>query len=188
MGHPQPATPMHCDNETAAGIVNGTVRRQRSRMFQMRYFYACDQVDKKYFVVHWHPGKENLGDYPSKHHEGAHHKLMRPIYLHEENSPLVLQRALTPREVRALGVGTVAPKAGGRKSQPLAAGTFGLDPRPIGMRGCVGNGVGRVGCQRTLAHYANHSHEAYQLGLPQGWVPAGGRQTDHEPRGPPVLG
>ena len=112
LGHPQPATPVHCDNETAAGIVNGTVRRQRSRMFEMRYFYACDQVDKKYFVVHWHPGKENLGDYASKHHEAAHHKMVRPIYLHEENSPLVLERALTPKQVRALGIGTPAPLRG----------------------------------------------------------------------------
>ena len=52
----------------------------------------------------------------------------------------------------------------------------------------VGNGVGRVGCQRTLAHYANHSQEAYQLGLPQCWVPVDGRWTDRDPRGPPILG
>ena len=42
LGHPQPAAPVHCDNKTAAGIVNGTVRHQRSRMFEMRYFYACN--------------------------------------------------------------------------------------------------------------------------------------------------
>ena len=26
LGHPQPPTPVHCDNGTATGIVNGTVR------------------------------------------------------------------------------------------------------------------------------------------------------------------
>ena len=62
--------------------------------------------------MHWHPGKENLGDYASKHHEAAHHKMVRPIYLHEENSPLVLERALTPKQVRALGFGTPAPLQG----------------------------------------------------------------------------
>ena len=44
--HPQPPTPVHADNETAVGIVNGTIKRQRFRMFEMRYFYCCDQVDK----------------------------------------------------------------------------------------------------------------------------------------------
>ena len=38
LGHPQPPTPMHCDNTTAAGIVNGSVKRQRSRAMEMRYF------------------------------------------------------------------------------------------------------------------------------------------------------
>jgi hypothetical protein len=30
MGHPQPPTPIHCDNSTAVGIKNNTVKRQRS--------------------------------------------------------------------------------------------------------------------------------------------------------------
>ena len=28
MGHPQPHTPIHCDNSTAVGIANNTVQRQ----------------------------------------------------------------------------------------------------------------------------------------------------------------
>ncbi len=30
MGHPQPPTPINCDNSTAVGIANNTVKRQRS--------------------------------------------------------------------------------------------------------------------------------------------------------------
>jgi hypothetical protein len=30
MGHPQPKTPVHCDNATAVGIGNNTIKRQRS--------------------------------------------------------------------------------------------------------------------------------------------------------------
>ncbi len=30
MGHPQPKTPVHCDNATAVGIANNTVKRQQS--------------------------------------------------------------------------------------------------------------------------------------------------------------
>ena len=44
MGHPQPPTPMHCDNSTAADIANGSVKRHRSRAMEMRYLYICDQV------------------------------------------------------------------------------------------------------------------------------------------------
>jgi hypothetical protein len=38
MGHPQPKTPVHCDNATAVGIANSTVKRQRSRSMEMRFF------------------------------------------------------------------------------------------------------------------------------------------------------
>ncbi len=30
MGHPQPKTPVHCDNATAVGIANNTIKWQRS--------------------------------------------------------------------------------------------------------------------------------------------------------------
>jgi hypothetical protein len=100
LGHPQPPTPIHCDNATAAGIANGTVKKQRSRSMEMRYFYICDQVKNKEFDVRWHPGQENLGDYASKHHEGRHHKEVRPIYLHEQDSPTLLPRALRPSALR----------------------------------------------------------------------------------------
>jgi len=35
LGHPQPKTPVHCDNATAVGIANNTVKRQRSRSMEM---------------------------------------------------------------------------------------------------------------------------------------------------------
>ena len=43
MGHPQPPTPVHVDNSTAVGIVNNTIKRQRSRAMEMRYFWLLDQ-------------------------------------------------------------------------------------------------------------------------------------------------
>jgi hypothetical protein len=36
--HPQPKTPVHCNNATAVGIANNTVKRQRSRAMEMRFF------------------------------------------------------------------------------------------------------------------------------------------------------
>ena len=96
LGHPQPPTPVHVDNTTTVGIVNNTIKRQRSRSMEMRYFWLLDRQAQKEFKFAQHPGAENLGDYPSKAHTGAGHQHVRPYYLHQENSPRVLQRALQP--------------------------------------------------------------------------------------------
>ena len=40
LGHPQPPTPINEDNMTAVGIVNNTIKRQRSRAMEIRYFLA----------------------------------------------------------------------------------------------------------------------------------------------------
>ena len=47
LGHPQPPTPIHIDNTTAVGIVNSTIKRQRSRSMEMRYFWLLDQQSQK---------------------------------------------------------------------------------------------------------------------------------------------
>jgi hypothetical protein len=38
MGHIQPKTPVHCNNATAVGIANSTVKRQWSCSMEMRFF------------------------------------------------------------------------------------------------------------------------------------------------------
>jgi hypothetical protein len=78
LGHPQPKTPIHCDNATAVGIANNTVKQQRSRSMEMRYFWVCDKVAQNAYDVKWHPGQENLADYQSKQHMGAHHQAVHP--------------------------------------------------------------------------------------------------------------
>ena len=116
LGHPQPPTPIHCDNNTAVGIANGTVKKQRSRSFEMRYFWICDQVTNKHVLIVWHPGLEKLGDYNSKHHDAQHHVKVRPIYLHCHNSPRFLPRASKPSDLR----GCVGNSAGGyARGRPL---------------------------------------------------------------------
>jgi len=93
LGHPQPKTQVHCDNATAVGIAKNTVKWQRSRSMEMGYFWVCDKIAQEAYDVRWHPGQENLADYQGKHHIGTHHKAVRPWYLHEKHSPLVLPRA-----------------------------------------------------------------------------------------------
>ena len=37
LGHSQPPTPVHCDNITAVGTANDTVKKQRSKAMEMRF-------------------------------------------------------------------------------------------------------------------------------------------------------
>jgi len=55
LGHPQPKMPVHCDNATAVGIANTTVKRQRSRAMEMRFFWIGDKVAQDMYQVAWHP-------------------------------------------------------------------------------------------------------------------------------------
>jgi hypothetical protein len=116
MGHPQPPTPINCDNSTAVGIANDTVKRQRSRAMEMRYFWVTDQVTNKQIAVSWHPGKENLGDYVTKHHNGKHHQHVRPLYTHQSQSPRQLMRAQAPSALR--GCVNTSPHKGIRNPEP----------------------------------------------------------------------
>ena len=106
LGHPQPKTPVHCDNATAVGIASNTVKRQRSRAMEMRFFWIGDKVSQQMYDIFWHPGQENLADYQSKHHIGSHHVNVRPWYLHMDNSPRFLPRALKPSTLKGC-VGTL---------------------------------------------------------------------------------
>ena len=96
LGHRQPPTPIHCDNKTAAGIANDTVKKHRSRSMEMRFFWVTDQVKLQAFDVRWHPGLENLADYFTKHFIGKHHEQVRLWYLHMNNLPKYLPRAAAP--------------------------------------------------------------------------------------------
>jgi hypothetical protein len=106
LGHPQPKPPVHCDNATAVGIANSTVKRQRSCSMEMRYFWVCDKIAQDAYNVKWHPRQENLANYQSKHHTGGHHQAVRPWYLHKPSSPLVLPRVSRPSTLKGC-VGTL---------------------------------------------------------------------------------
>jgi hypothetical protein len=115
--HSQQKTPVHCDNVTVAGIANNTIKRQRSRSMEMRFFWIGDKVAQGIYDVSWHPGQENLADYQSKYHNGANHKAVCPWYLHQANSPQYLPRAVRPRALKGC-VGTL--KDGYLRKVPLS--------------------------------------------------------------------
>ena len=47
LGHKQPPTPIRTDNTTAAGIVNDTIKPNRSRTIDMRYHWVKDRATQK---------------------------------------------------------------------------------------------------------------------------------------------
>ncbi len=106
MGHPQPPTLVHCDNSTAVGIANNTVKRQRSCSMEMRFLWVADAVKQGKFDIKYYPGKENLPDYQSKHLIGAHHTAVRQWYLHKLTSICELPRADKPSTLKGC-VGTL---------------------------------------------------------------------------------
>ena len=58
----------------------------------MNFHWIRCRVKQKQFKVKWSPGKENLGDSPTKYHPAPHHKKMRPINLYvESKSPSSLK-------------------------------------------------------------------------------------------------
>ncbi len=52
------------------------------------------------YALSWHLGQENLADYQSKHHIGAHHLAVHSWYLHMNNSTMELPRALQPSALK----------------------------------------------------------------------------------------
>ena len=104
--HIQLPTWVHCDNSTATGIANDSVKKQRSRSMEIRSFWISDKVKNGSFDVQWHPGQENLVDYYTKHFDTKHHIAQQPWYLQEDNSPRTMPPAISPSALQG-GVGNL---------------------------------------------------------------------------------
>jgi hypothetical protein len=92
MGYPQPPTPIECDNTTAVGIMNDTIRQKRSKAMDMRFYWVKDRKQQGQFHIYWRPGSTNRADYFTKHHSPAHHRIMRALYLQPPDPDIVAQR------------------------------------------------------------------------------------------------
>jgi hypothetical protein len=55
LGHPQPPIPVHCDNAAAVSIATNTIKRQRLRAMEMKYFWTCEKDAQKVFFVKMAP-------------------------------------------------------------------------------------------------------------------------------------
>jgi hypothetical protein len=103
MGHPQPVTPMQVDNSTANGILTGTVKQQRSRAMDMRFYWMKDRTQQGQFNVFWAPGRDNLAaTSPSIIRQLIIASCARNIYMNQnlyilESSEGVLNPRLKPK-------------------------------------------------------------------------------------------
>jgi hypothetical protein len=86
MGRPQPATPMQTDKTTAHVILRGTCKQQRSKSIDMRFYWVRNRAEQGQFDIGWGLSAQNLGGYFTKHHPPAHHRGIRSMYLHSDNS------------------------------------------------------------------------------------------------------
>ena len=74
MGHPQPPTPLQqTDNSTAKGVLTSTVKQQRSRAIDMRFYWMRDRCHQDQFNLYWAPAIDNYSDYVTKHRSAKHH-------------------------------------------------------------------------------------------------------------------
>jgi hypothetical protein len=68
------------------------MKQKHTKAMDMRFYWLCNRVAQGQFEIYWEPGKNNLADYPTKHHSPAHHKRVRPIYLYDpKTSPRDMQ-------------------------------------------------------------------------------------------------
>ena len=66
---------MRTDNNTANGIINGTLKQARSKAIDMRFYWLLDTTEApKNNSIYWERGIKNLVDYFSNHHSAKHHK------------------------------------------------------------------------------------------------------------------
>ena len=81
MGHRQPPTPIQTDNTTALGFVTKNLQPKATKSTEMNYWFMRDWQDRLQFKYYWKPGKNNKGDYFTKHFCPATHRERRPTFL-----------------------------------------------------------------------------------------------------------
>jgi hypothetical protein len=77
MGHPQPATPLFCDNKVAIGIAADTVSQRMSKA--MRLHWIRDWVRQGHFRVLFIRGLHNVADFFTKPLPVARHRVLAPL-------------------------------------------------------------------------------------------------------------
>jgi hypothetical protein len=88
MGHPQPPTPLYCDNECAIGLASDTITPKMSKSIDMRFHWLRDRVRQGQFVIKYVPGLQNIADFFTKALPVARHKLLAPYVALDDSDTL----------------------------------------------------------------------------------------------------
>jgi hypothetical protein len=80
MGHPQPPTPLYCDNEVAIGLATDTINLKMSRSLDMRFHWLRDRVRQGHFRIIFVPGLRNVADFFTKALPVARHRILAPFF------------------------------------------------------------------------------------------------------------
>lgn len=91
LGHPQPPTPLLCDNEFAIGLANDAIKIKKSKSIDLRFHWIRDRIRQGQFSMIHIPGKQILADFFTKTLSVADHQAMMPRLVH------------TPAHTSALG-------------------------------------------------------------------------------------
>ena len=79
----QSPTPLKTENSTAYKFAHNDTKQRMSKSWDIRYNWLRDRsVIQKLLDIYWDKGTNNLADYFTKYHAPAHHKAMRPVYIH----------------------------------------------------------------------------------------------------------
>ena len=101
MNNPRPATPIQAENSTAVRIANETIKQSIFKATNMQLYWIWCRIKQDKFIVYWKPVKDNLGDYPTKHHSPAHHSMFCPVYLHGKKVSIVMLQGCVNSSISA---------------------------------------------------------------------------------------
>jgi len=79
MGWKQPASPLQCDNSTSVGYTNKTIVSKKSKSWDLRLLWLRCRAAQDQFRIYWDKGKNNWGDYHTKHHPPCYHESKREM-------------------------------------------------------------------------------------------------------------
>jgi hypothetical protein len=78
LGHPQPPTPILCDNEFAIGLATDTIKQRKSKSIDLRFHWIRDRIRQGQFTIHHLPGDQILADFFTKTLSAAKHQALMP--------------------------------------------------------------------------------------------------------------
>ena len=76
MGHPQPRITMQMDKSAAHAVFTSNVQPIRTKAMDTKFHWLRCRDAQGQFRYYWRLRTANLGDYWTKHHPCAHHKIM----------------------------------------------------------------------------------------------------------------